>query len=86
MSCSNKNILKITIEQKSTHFRTKQLVQEIPIPAKQVTSASFGGPQLDELYVTTAHTNNQDAPAGALFKVTGLGVKGKEMYKMVLKD
>ncbi|KAL9697146.1 hypothetical protein quinque_000587 [Culex quinquefasciatus] len=66
--------------------KTKQLVQEIPIPAKQVTSASFGGPQLDELYVTTAHTNNQDAPAGALFKVTGLGVKGKEMYKMVLKD
>lgn len=66
--------------------KTKNLVQEIPIPAKQVTSASFGGPQLDELYVTTAHTNNQDAPAGALFKVTGLGVKGKEMYKMVLKD
>ncbi|XP_058453862.1 regucalcin-like [Malaya genurostris] len=66
--------------------KTKKVEQEIPIPAKQVTSAAFGGPKLDELFVTTAHTNNQDAPAGALFKVSGLGVKGKEMYKMILKE
>lgn len=41
---------------------------------------------MDELFVTTAHTGNQDAPAGALFKVTGLGARGKPMDKMILKD
>lgn len=66
--------------------KTKKLIQEIPIPANQVTAVVFGGPQLDELYVTTAHSNIHAAPAGALFKVTGLGVTGKEMHKMVLED
>ncbi|XP_058824982.1 regucalcin-like isoform X2 [Topomyia yanbarensis] len=66
--------------------KTKKVEQEIAIPAKQVTSAAFGGPKLDELFVTTAHTNNQEPPAGALFKVSGLGAKGKEMYKMVLSE
>lgn len=66
--------------------KTKQIEQEIAIPAKQVTSAAFGGPNMDELFVTTAHTGNQDAPAGALFKVTGLGAKGSPMNKMVLTN
>ncbi|XP_053693993.1 regucalcin-like isoform X1 [Sabethes cyaneus] len=66
--------------------RTKKIELEIPIPAKQVTSAAFGGPDMDELFVTTAHTSDQDPPAGALFKVTGLGVKGPEMYKMILTE
>ncbi|XP_055614453.1 uncharacterized protein LOC129760811 [Uranotaenia lowii] len=66
--------------------KTKIIEQEIAIPAKQVTSASFGGPNMDELFVTTAHTNTEPAPAGALFKVTGLGVKGSKMYKMVLQQ
>lgn len=66
--------------------KTKKVEQEIAIPARQVTSAAFGGPQMDELFVTTAHTADQDPPAGALFKVTGLGVKGKAMNKMVLRD
>lgn len=66
--------------------KTRQIEKEIAIPAKQVTSAAFGGPGMDELFVTTAHTANQEPPAGALFKVTGLGVKGKAMHKMVLKD
>uniref|UniRef100_A0A182Q4M5 SMP-30/Gluconolactonase/LRE-like region domain-containing protein n=1 Tax=Anopheles farauti TaxID=69004 RepID=A0A182Q4M5_9DIPT len=63
---------------------TRQLLREIKIPAEQVTSAAFGGPQLDELFVTTSSNGNKPAPAGALFKVTGLGVKGKPMHKMVL--
>lgn len=61
---------------------------EIPIPAKQVTSVTFGGPNLDILFVTTAsmpvsadaiglHPNDKhDKLAGHLFKVTGLGAKG----------
>lgn len=55
------------------------MVLDIPIPAKQVTSVAFGGPNLDILFVTTAATTRdgeQPAQAGHLFKVTGLGVNG----------
>lgn len=64
-----------------------QVEQEILIPAKQVTSVAFGGPNLDELYVTTAQKQvlePQLPPAGATFKVTGLGVRGTPMYEMEL--
>lgn len=60
-------------------FRTGKIVLEIDFPCKQITSAAFGGPNLDILYVTTAATARDEiqAPvAGHLFKVTGLGVKG----------
>lgn len=60
---------------------------EIKIPAEQVTSAAFGGPNLDILYVTTAgkeFKSKQPPPAGRLFKVTGLGVKGLPMKSVKL--
>lgn len=56
-----------------------ELLQQVPIPALQVTSVAFGGKNLDELYVTSASMNikyEQKPPCGAVFKVTGLGVKG----------
>lgn len=68
--------------------RQGKILLEIPIPAKQVTSVAFGGPNLDILYVTTASmpasaeaiglkpTDKCDELAGHLFKVTGLGAKG----------
>jgi len=59
--------------------KTGRVEHEIKIPAEQVTSAAFGGPNLDILFVTTAATDRsgpQPPPAGSLFKVTGLGVKG----------
>lgn len=52
---------------------------EIPFPCKQVTSAAFGGENLDILYVTTAaqpRNEPQSEEAGYLFQVTGLGAKG----------
>nr|BAM19641.1 regucalcin [Papilio xuthus] len=55
------------------------VLQKIPIPAKQVTSVTFGGPNLDVLFVTTASMNikeEQKPPCGATFMVLGLGVKG----------
>ncbi|XP_058819338.1 regucalcin-like [Topomyia yanbarensis] len=64
-----------------------KIIQEIKIPAKQVTSVAFGGPNLDELYVTTAKkqvVDPQNPPAGATFKVTGLGVKGTTMNEVEL--
>lgn len=54
----------------------------------QITAAAFGGPNLDELYVTSAQLVvkgvEQPAPAGAVFKVTGTGAKGLPGYKVDL--
>ncbi|XP_055681180.1 regucalcin isoform X1 [Lutzomyia longipalpis] len=63
---------------------TGKIVQEIKIPCEQVTSAAFGGPNLDILYVTTAGTERnspQPPPAGGVFAVTGLGVTGTKMTR-----
>lgn len=54
---------------------------EIPFPVEYVTSCALGGPNLDELYVTTAWTavpesqRAQQPLAGDLFRVR-VGVKG----------
>lgn len=64
---------------------TKKVTQEIVIPnVSQITSVAFGGPNLDELFVTTASLDGKPAPAGGLFKVTGLGVKGTKMFNAKL--
>lgn len=67
--------------------RTGKIELEIKIPAEQVTSVAFGGPNLDILYVTTASKefkSPQPAPAGSLFKVTNLGAKGTKMTSVKL--
>lgn len=73
----------------SSLFRSGAIELEIMMPVPSVTSVAFGGPQLDVLYVTTGSINmlgfNFGVPlpvAGALFAVTGLGVKGLPMYKL----
>ncbi|KAE8742989.1 regulacin-like (variant) [Frankliniella occidentalis] len=61
---------------------TGTLMSTLDIPAPEVTSVAFGGDKLDELYVTTAamratkEVREKYPDAGALFRVTGLGVKG----------
>jgi len=63
--------------------------RRIGMPVKNITSLTFGGENLDEIYVTSmarvrhpaVHDmfHKQSKPqfgAGALFKVTGLGIKG----------
>jgi gluconolactonase len=61
---------------------TGKLLTYIQIPALQVTSVAFGGPQLDELYVTTANIGLTEEQlkkypeSGATFRVTGVGVRG----------
>lgn len=57
---------------------TGTLVETIPVPAVQPTSCAFGGPELDELYVTSARSGlakptDQD---GAVYLVTGTGCRG----------
>ncbi|XP_050700348.1 uncharacterized protein LOC126987425 [Eriocheir sinensis] len=61
--------------------RTKTLIQEVKLPATNITSVCFGGQDYATLYVTSASTGlTQDdlkkQPAGGTFAVTGLGVTG----------
>lgn len=58
-----------------------QVEREISLPVERVTSCAFGGPNLDELYITTAWTGLNDTGraqqplAGDLFRVR-VGIKG----------
>ena len=59
-----------------------ELLAVVPLPAAQVTACTFGGPDLDRLYVTTSREGLDDAAraeqplAGALFTVDVPGVRG----------
>ncbi|XP_065221323.1 regucalcin-like isoform X2 [Planococcus citri] len=64
--------------------KTKCIVSVIDFPSKPVTSVAFGGPSVEDLYVTSMHRDlseeekKEQSSAGCLFKVTGLGTKGIE--------
>jgi D-xylonolactonase len=62
---------------------TGEIDQRIPLPAKKVSSAAFGGRDFTDLYVTTAGGNNratEGSGAGALFRLRP-GVKGKAEFR-----
>ncbi len=56
------------------------LQQVIDFPIKLVSSVSFGGPDLDRLYVTTiaeaVHGEPEEPGAGSVYVVEGLGMHG----------
>jgi sugar lactone lactonase YvrE len=52
---------------------------ELPLPVDQPSSCTFGGPDLDVLYVTSAREGLDVAdsdPAGSVFAIRDLGVRG----------
>lgn len=59
-----------------------KLIERIPVPVKHPTMVTFGGPRLDQLYVTTARqlvAQGERAAwpqAGALLRIDGLGATG----------
>lgn len=59
-----------------------RMIERITVPVRHPTMVAFGGPGLDELYVTSASVlpNPQERPvwphAGKLFRIEGLGVRG----------
>jgi len=65
---------------------TGELLDTIGVPATQVTACAFGGPDLDQLYITTASFGldadalTQQPDAGGLF-VASPGVKGVEAFE-----
>lgn len=62
---------------------TGKKLREITFPSLRTTSCCFGGENLDELYVTSATMGAKEEElkgypsTGSVFKVTGLGVKGR---------
>ncbi|CAD0201974.1 unnamed protein product [Chrysodeixis includens] len=67
--------------------RNNTLLETVPIGVPQVTSATFGGPNLDILYVTTACIDlggMPDPPSGATYAVTGLNARGHPNLKVRL--
>ena len=57
----------------------------IELPARKVSSVTFGGPEYGELYLTTALTGGSRATegegAGALFRVPDVGVRGRPEFR-----
>ncbi|XP_056647342.1 regucalcin-like [Diorhabda sublineata] len=66
--------------------RTGNILRTIKIPADQITSVSFGGPNLDELYVTSGSIIDRSFGQwpGSIFRVTGLNVKGFQADEAVI--
>lgn len=61
-----------------------KIVEEIKFPSNLITSCAFGGPNLDILFVTSAHKGKENHPAGSLYIVKGLKAKGVPMNKFRL--
>ncbi|CJH72132.1 Gluconolactonase [Streptococcus pneumoniae] len=70
---------------------TGEQILSIPIPALYVTSCTFGGPNLTDLYVTTARTRMSDNElkeyphAGGIFRIQ-TNVKGCPTYSFCNKN
>lgn len=70
---------------------TGEQIFSIEIPALKVTSCTFGGKDLDELYITTARVDlseeqlNKYPLSGGLFRVK-LAVKGRQTYRFICDD
>jgi sugar lactone lactonase YvrE len=65
--------------------RSGKCVDTIKLPIAKVTSCAFGGPNLDELYITTARQDvrpDDDAQrdAGSVYRIT-MDVSGAEFYR-----
>ncbi|KAB0795139.1 hypothetical protein PPYR_04817 [Photinus pyralis] len=67
---------------KVSSAKPETLLDTVNIPDLQITSVAFGGPLLDELYVTSAShiawptEGEEDCIKGHIYKITGLGVRG----------
>jgi len=62
-----------------------ELLRSTELPVSKVTSLCFGGPQLDQLFVTSASKGvdrKKEPLAGSLFVIRNVGVRGKEVHKL----
>lgn len=58
-------------------------IEPIALPVAKVSSITFGGPNLDEAYVTTAGGTGgtEGGPEGTLFRLRGLGAVGQPEHR-----
>ena len=59
------------------------ILEEIPLPALNITSLAFGGPNMDELFIASGNRDtdiNKYPSAGAVFRIKP-GVKGPYAYR-----
>lgn len=72
--------------------RAKAIVQTIALPTPMIDAPTFGGPELDVLYVATSNLPIdyysgvisppfRKPPAGNLFMIRGLSAKGTPSYQ-----
>lgn len=65
--------------------RAGNVLAEYKFPAvSQITSAAFGGPNLDILFVTTASRGEHPPQAGHLHQITGLDTVGTAGVKVIV--
>jgi D-xylonolactonase len=61
------------------------VVTEFDLPARKVSSVTFGGPEYTDLYLTTALTDGDRATegegAGALYRIPDVGVTGAPEFR-----
>jgi sugar lactone lactonase YvrE len=56
---------------------TGKELRKVDLPCVETTACAFGGPKLDRLFVTTGiHSTKEEADAGKVFVIDGLGVRG----------
>lgn len=56
---------------------TGKEIRKVELPCLETTACAFGGPNLDRLFITTGiHSKIEEADAGKVFVIDGLGVKG----------
>lgn len=67
------------------HEPDGSMSRQITIPATNVTSLTFGGDQLETLFITSAvaDEDGSDQPGGGLFMVSGVGVGMPELFSAV---
>ena len=68
-------------------MNTREMVDQIKVPAKRITSCCFGGPNYEWLFVTSAcyrieTAEREEFPhSGGIFVVKGLGTRGAPAYQ-----
>jgi sugar lactone lactonase YvrE len=60
---------------------TGEKIESIDLPAKNVTCCTFGGEELDELYITTQKEHMEDHMGGHLYRIK-LPYRGYSNYRM----
>lgn len=62
-----------------------KFIEKIPFPVAKTSSVAFGGPDLTDIYVTTAGgSDDSDTADGTLYRAS-VGIKGQKEYRSRIK-